>query len=78
MLLLKVSCEVRQETHKHNGGLVITLGGLQVAATPQLALQSENVLEVAKRAKRSLADSFNTMVRRKVSVICILFNNIII
>ena len=29
-------------------------------------LQSENVLEVAKRAKRSLADSFNTMVRRKV------------
>ena len=28
--------------------------------------QSENVLEVAKRAKRSLADSFNTMVRRKV------------
>ena len=32
-------------------------------------LQSENVLEVAKRAKRSLADSFNTMVRRKVIMI---------
>ena len=32
-------------------------------------LQSENVLEVAKRAKRSLADSFNTMVRRKVTAI---------
>ena len=31
-------------------------------------LQSENVLEVAKRAKRSLADSFNTMVRRKVLI----------
>ena len=31
-----------------------------------IILQSENVLEVAKRAKRSLADSFNTMVRRKV------------
>merc|ERR550517_2403886 len=68
MMLLKVSCEVRQESHKHNSGVVITLGGLQMAAavaTPS-ALQSENVLEVAKRAKRSLADSFNTMVRRKV------------
>ena len=34
-------------------------------------LQSENVLEVAKRAKRSLADSFNTMVRRKVLIMMI-------
>jgi len=70
MMLLKVSCEVRQEGHKHNSSnTIITLGGLQVAAsaTPS-ALQSENVLEVAKRAKRSLADSFNTMVRRKASL----------
>jgi len=70
MMLLKVSCEVRQESHKHNsGGVVITLGGLQMPATATpSALQSENVLEVAKRAKRSLADSFNTMVRRKASL----------
>merc|ERR1719430_1520009 len=69
MMLLKVSCEVRQESHKHNNGVVITLGGLQMPATATpSALQSENVLEVAKRAKRSLADSFNTMVRRKASL----------
>ena len=80
--------QVRQESHKHNsGGVVITLGGLQMPATATPSalqvfccdanmmtlvtfslLQSENVLEVAKRAKRSLADSFNTMVRRKVLI----------
>ena len=83
--------QVRQESHKHNsGGVVITLGGLQMPATATPSalqvfccdanmmtlvtfslLQSENVLEVAKRAKRSLADSFNTMVRRKVLIMMI-------
>ena len=41
-------------------------------------LQSENVLEVAKRAKRSLADSFNTMVRRKVLMMMMMMMMIIL
>lgn len=60
MMLLKATCEVKQETHQHSSG-----AELSTTSTPA---QDNNVLEAAKRAKRSLAESFNGIIRRKASV----------
>lgn len=65
MMLLKATCEVKQETHQHSATATNTVDTIAPLFTPS---QDNNVLEAAKRAKRSLADSFNGIIRRKASV----------
>jgi len=62
MMLLKATCEVKQDTHQHSGiGVECTASTTVPLTTPA---QDNNVLEAAKRAKRSLAESFNGIIRR--------------
>jgi len=65
MMLLKATCEVKQDSHQHCAGLASTV---TVDVQPLVTQQDNNVLEAAKRAKRSLAESFNGMIRRKASI----------
>merc|ERR1719369_2276461 len=64
MMLLKATCEVKQDTHQHSASVPSTIETIPLV-TPQ---QDNNVLEAAKRAKRSLAESFNGIMRRKASI----------
>jgi len=64
MMLLKATCEVKQDTHQHTASAASTVE-TQAPFTP---LTDNNVYEAAKRAKRSLAESFNGIIRRKASV----------
>jgi len=64
MMLLKATCEVKQDSHQHTACVTSTVDA-QPFVTPQ---QDNNVLEAAKRAKRSLAESFNGIMRRKASI----------
>eukprot|EP00092_Neocalanus_flemingeri_P108594 GFUD01139469.1.p1 GENE.GFUD01139469.1~~GFUD01139469.1.p1 ORF type:complete len:1170 (+),score=333.86 GFUD01139469.1:112-3621(+) len=71
MMLLKATCEVKQETHQHSAAVNSTPANPAVDFSSTFitpALNDNNVLEAAKRAKRSLAESFNGIIRRKASV----------
>jgi len=59
MMLLKAACEIKQGSHQHSGPIT------DKSATPQPPPQESSITEAAKKAKRSLAESFNGMIRRK-------------
>jgi len=50
MMLLKASCEVKQETHQHSGALLVNPANTQ----PSPVAQESVITEAAKKAKRSL------------------------
>jgi len=68
MMLLKATCEVKQENHQHIGPSSSLTEEIDVVIPPATPSQDSNVMEAAKRARRSLAESFNGMMRRKASV----------
>ena len=58
MLLLKASCEQSQESHQHSGATVVDTD------TDNTNL---NMMDAVRSAKRSLAESFNGIMRRRAS-----------
>jgi len=75
MLLLKVSCEQKQEAHQVTGHtLEIVNGNIYNPASSDLSLAEAesktdlNMMEAVRSAKRSLAESFNGIMRRRASM----------
>ncbi|XP_023322552.1 TBC1 domain family member 1 isoform X3 [Eurytemora carolleeae] len=64
MMLLKANCEVKQGVHEHIPGSIFSISRER---TPPPQPQESVLAEAAKKAKRSLADSFN-IIRRRASV----------
>lgn len=62
MMLLRANCEVRQQAHEHTGG-----GVAIPPQTPSMDHNGGGLSEAANRAKRSLATTFNGIIRRKAS-----------
>jgi len=65
MMLLRASCEVKQDTHQHSS---TTLTEKPPAISPNPTHESA-ISEAAKKAKRSLAESFNGIIRRRASMV---------
>ena len=63
MLLLKALCEVQQESHQHGGQPLDIAGDREDVTKTDL-----NMMEAVRSAKRSLAESFNGIIRRRPSV----------
>jgi len=72
MLLLKVSCEQKQEEHQMTGhSLEIVNGNIYNPASSELNISEAeaktdlNMMEAVRSAKRSLAESFNGIIMRR-------------
>ena len=63
MLLLKALCEVQQDSCQHGGQPLEVAGDKEDGTKTDL-----NMMEAVRSAKRSLADSFNGIIRRRPSV----------
>lgn len=72
MMLLRANCEVKQQSHEH-----ITVLLPQPPPTPSIDNSAGSLSEAAIKAKRSLATTFNGIMRRKASMADVVENTMV-